>query len=276
MTTQAQQDILNMARARGFHNCLEVFDALGFAPRQRRRHDTIQGPSERSDGSEDAGEEIVRVIPDGESDIPLAVSAQGCYNLDVVVETKDAFYAAIAANEAEAWAEAERRLEEFEADKAARLAEADAAIAERRAEIAAQQVAAQSPRCSNGSTSTWLALGVPQRLILEIRVGDPPEGVVKRGYPRLVLPHFPPGCSYPANSPHRADCSSRRDLYRTGDSTTWLPEAGLTSNTRQERISQSELQRRLEGFIVGMAMNIVMALVGKDKCLFAQQHCAPL
>ena len=210
MTTQAQHENLKAARDEGWRNCLEVFDALGFAP-------VNAGGMTRSKVQvafrwiEDAGEKIVRVIPDGESDIPLARRA-GCYNLDAVVETKNAYYAAIAANEAEAWAEAERRLEEFEAAKAARLAEADAAIAERRAEIAAQQ-AANAVALFQRQHKELVTLGVPPHQILEF-LGDPPEGVViptpvvvttrnraetiglaaktytgpmtKRGYPRLA------------------------------------------------------------------------------------------
>ena len=89
--TDREQAIIAEAKANGFKDCTEVFDALGFDSINASgiRRDTLQVSSR---WIEDAGVEFVYLVPDGHTDIPKN-RRTGCYNLTAVVAYKEAYYA---------------------------------------------------------------------------------------------------------------------------------------------------------------------------------------
>ena len=83
--------IIAEAKANGFKDCVEVFDALGFDSINASgiRRNTLQVASR---WIQDAEVEFVYLIPDGHTDIPKN-KRTGCYDVAAVVAYKEAYYA---------------------------------------------------------------------------------------------------------------------------------------------------------------------------------------
>ena len=89
--TDQEQAIIAEAKANGFKDCVEVFDALGFDSINASgiRRDTLQVSAR---WIQDAVVEFVTIIPDGHTDIPKN-KRTGCYDVAAVVAYKEAYYA---------------------------------------------------------------------------------------------------------------------------------------------------------------------------------------
>ena len=165
------------AKTNGFHDCNDVFAALGIAPINaggiRRVPYQVAYRWIR-----DAGVEWVKLVPDGSTDLPLAERA-GCYDLDAVVAAKEAFYADLRAREKASSDAALARQAEFERQKEERAEqiarETGEMLAEHRATVAQLQGEA-SARLYVERWTTLVGYGMLQDAIFDA-LGPVPEGV---------------------------------------------------------------------------------------------------